>query len=361
MKRTGIGLLLGILASTLGCKGGEEPCEGAACEDAATDAPMDAPNDVEEAGTTCEGPPGLYADDQCDILVAGTTPYQPKYWLWSDGLDKQRFLFIPGTAQIDTSNPDRWVFPIGTRVYKHFILGDKILETRLIERVDIASSDDGVGFRYRTFRWNHAQTAVTELTEGEEDVLGTDHDIPSRAECIVCHSNGSDQTPGILSVGAIQLNHSLPGVTLTSLANADRLTHPISAETAAIPGNATEQAALGYLHANCGNCHRPGGNGAGIRLWAPVGQTTVGTMPAYETGVDVCTSGWEGGAVHRIQPNVPSESAIWLRMGVRPVPPAVIDTDQMPPLATEVVDMTGRATIAAWITAMPATAHTCPD
>jgi hypothetical protein len=54
----------------------------------------------------------------------------------------------------------------------------------------------------------------------------------------------------------------------------------------AIPGNATEQAALGYLHANCSNCHN---DSPGAMLITPplmnlriyIGTRTVADTNAY--------------------------------------------------------------------------------
>ena len=40
----------------------------------------------------------------------------PRYPLWSDGAEKQRYLSLPPGTQIDTSNMDDWKFPVGTRV-----------------------------------------------------------------------------------------------------------------------------------------------------------------------------------------------------------------------------------------------------
>lgn len=357
-------LFIAVLAlfAVSACKGGDDPCEGAACNDAATDgAPADAPDT--SMPDTCVGPPGLYADDDCEQVASGLMAYEPKYWLWSDGLDKERYLFLPAGAAIDTSNPDLWEFPVGTRVYKNFVENGKRLETRLIERTAATGDDDG--WVFRTFRWNHAQNEATEVFDGQADVLGTTHNIPSIQDCRNCHNTNAQDA--LLSVGAIQLNHSLPGATLASLTAAGRISMPISADDATIPGNATTQNALGYMHANCGNCHRPGGTAGGSslpQLWVGVGIDDVLDTPAYVSTVDICTTGWptQGIKIKRVNPMSPGLSAIWQRMGERDMePPIFIDVDQMPPLATEVVDTNGRNVIAAWINSLADTPETtCP-
>ena len=135
------------------------------------------------------------------------------------------------------------------------------VETRLLEK-----TADGVGvaaWAPRTFLWNAEGTAVTEVTNAapavRENVLGTNHDIPDGATCLRCHigQNGHDMVNGF---SAFQLNHDDSGVTLQALLDRGRLTTPIARADAQVPGTATDVAALGYLHANCGYCHRPGGD-----------------------------------------------------------------------------------------------------
>ena len=70
---------------------------------------------------TCEGPPGLYVGGgDCTELAEGVRPFHPRYPLWSDDADKERFIYLPPGTQIDTTLPDRWEFPMGTRLYKPF-------------------------------------------------------------------------------------------------------------------------------------------------------------------------------------------------------------------------------------------------
>src|SRR4051812_10459345 len=53
---------------------------------------------------------GLYADIATGELALGVAPYTPRFSLWSDGSEKQRWLLLPEGAQIDTSNMDDWAF-----------------------------------------------------------------------------------------------------------------------------------------------------------------------------------------------------------------------------------------------------------
>src|SRR5690349_2931129 len=109
------------------------PADDAALEDAAPpeDAAADAMTDAEDdAGTDAMMPTslipmhlsetGLYEDGSSTALAEGVMPYEPRYVLWSDGADKQRWLYLPEGTTIDTSNIDGFVFPVGTKAWKEF-------------------------------------------------------------------------------------------------------------------------------------------------------------------------------------------------------------------------------------------------
>ena len=103
---------------------------------------MATPNDgAQSAELQCgEQDTGLPADVFCTGLYQGrdptkyradVTPYTPGVVLWSDGAEKHRYLYLPPSAQIDTSNMDVWKFPAGTKAWKEFKLDGKLVETRL--------------------------------------------------------------------------------------------------------------------------------------------------------------------------------------------------------------------------------------
>jgi hypothetical protein len=97
-----------------------------------------------------------------------------------------------------------------------------------------------------------------------------------------------------------------------------------------------EQAALGYLHANCANCHNDTADGIGfLGMNMPV---TVFSNPA-------CT--------HRIAGMDVADSCVHFRMSERGTD-TVPNASQMPPLASDLADPTGLAAIAAWIATLPA-------
>ena len=76
---------------------------------------------------------GLYARGRGEQIAADVLPFSPQYPLWSDGAEKRRWIRLPPGTRIDAHDADRWVFPVGTRLWKEFSLGRR-LETRMLER-----------------------------------------------------------------------------------------------------------------------------------------------------------------------------------------------------------------------------------
>src|SRR5262249_30960643 len=76
---------------------------------------------------------GLYARGGGEEIAPDVLAFSPQYPLWSDGAEKRRWIRLPPGTRIDARDPDRWVFPVGTRLWKEFSLGRR-LETRMLER-----------------------------------------------------------------------------------------------------------------------------------------------------------------------------------------------------------------------------------
>lgn len=317
---------------------------------------------------TCANLPGLYQPNSCSVLASPTIfPVVPRYVLWADGAEKERYFQLPAGTFIDGTDPDAWIFPVGTQVWKHFKIGGRRIETRYmvkrrqidtsmgqscqgteVEMVSTASAVHGC-WELRTFMWNAQETEVTEVVgTAIKDAVNSTHDIPSAPDqCAECHRSRD----GLLGISAIQLNHGNAGTPLSYLiANNLIRNQPVNLTTSAVvPGSsATITDALGYLHANCGHCHNGVGGvipRGGMRLWVPVGITDPAATPTYVDTIGI-VSGWNA-TYERVNPGVPASSALIVRMSSRQ--PNV----QMPWLATEQIDPTGIAAIAAWIASLP--------
>jgi hypothetical protein len=292
---------------------------------------------------------GLFADVASGTLGAGVRAYEPLYKLWSDGADKRRWLLLPAGSSIDTSDMDFWIYPVGTKAFKEFSVGTTRVETRMLHKV---ASNHWVFIAYK---WRPDLSDADALPEGESNVLGTQHDIPDQGTCFACHGNMVDR---LLGVSAIQLNNPASPLTLLELQNSGRLSAPAAA-LPALPGDGVAQGALGYLHANCGNCHNQRSmvyqqllnrspNTGGPVLWQMTGQlASVQTTLGYTS-----TVGRPNGvlpALRIIQPGQPDQSELYVRMSQRGP-----GTLQMPPTGTEVVDSAGGlAAVGAFIQSLP--------
>jgi hypothetical protein len=283
---------------------------------------------------------GLYTDLKTETLGEGVRAFQPRYTLWSDAATKRRWLYLPDGEKIDTSDMDYWKYPVGTKVWKEFSLDGKRIETRLLHKAG-PKPEEWVMIAYQ---WNDALTEAEAVPGGVMNAKGTTHDIPEQNDCLLCHGNMKDR---LLGVTAIQLSHSLGGVTIPELISEGRLSNPPAAPFA-IPGGAVAEQALGYLHANCGNCHNPMSfvfTTVALNLWESTKLLgSVETTTGYTTTVLQPNSFLPN--LHIIEPGRPDASELIYRVNRR-------GTGQMPPLATEFVDTGAVAKVRAWIEAMP--------
>lgn len=147
-----------------------------------------------------------------------TIEFTPAYPLWTDGQSKRRWLYLPPGTSIDKSDPDRWEFPRGTRLWKEFSGAGGRIETRMIERLADGS------WRFSSYAWNAEGTDATLAPDRGIPARG----IPSRADCLACHEGAPVPVLGYSAVQLEGLKHAR---------------------------NERERDALGYLHANCGHCH----------------------------------------------------------------------------------------------------------
>lgn len=282
---------------------------------------------------------GLYQTDMA-TLASGVQEFQPQFPLWTDAAAKRRWVSIPAGTTIDTTDMDFWSYPVGTKLWKEFTRDGVRVETRLIEkRAD--------GWFMMAYQWNEAQTDAEARPDGVQNASGTNHDIPSQENCEACHGKMKDR---VLGFSALQLSHSGPGVTLLTLRSSNALSAPPAADFV-VPGNATDQAALGYLHANCGHCHNEQSplilTRTQLQLWLLTDRLdTVENTPTYQTAVGkaiTATADPAPGADLIIAPGNSATSATSIRMNSR-------GTEyQMPPLGTEDVDADGLAAVQAWI------------
>ena len=293
---------------------------------------------------------GLFADPDGTRLAPDVLAYSPQYPLWSDGATKRRWIRLPPGTAIDARDPDAWVFPVGTRLWKEFTLGRRV-ETRMLERTRR-------GWRYATYVWSEdGKDAVLAPEDGIPAVAaaGTSWTVPGEADCRACHEG--QKTP-VLGFTALQLSpdrdpgavHAdAPGVELDTLVARGLLSRAPSSLLTAPPRiaarSADERAAMGYLHANCGICHNAQGPLAslGMDLLYRPSEGTASADRIRASLLDARAQRALGSSELRIDSGSPEHSLLVQRMRSRDA------FTQMPPLGTRTSDREALTLVERWI------------
>lgn len=282
---------------------------------------------------------GLYLADM-QTLAPGVERFTPAYALWADGAEKERFVYLPPRARIDTSAADSWRYPVGTKLWKSFSAEGTRVETWLLEKRE-------AGWFMMAYLWRDSGDDADAVPDGRLDARGTSHDVPNEDMCRSCHRAEHDV---VLGFSAVQLAGAGAGVSLAALNESGQLSEPVPPHE--LPGDATARAALGYLHANCGSCHRPGAavfdEQTRLDLWLTLaGLAAVEATPTFTSAVEQPTQVGDEPELVLVEPGDAEASALWLRMAVR-------DRRAMPPLASENVDEQGLALVATFIEGLQA-------
>jgi len=283
---------------------------------------------------------GFFPDFPARTPHPRAVPFTPTFPLWSDASDKQRFLLLPEGTSVDTSDPEHWVFPVGTLVVKHFGYalktgGRREIETRVLQK-------GPEGWRFGTYVWNAAQTEA-ELSDGKPKpvpiagVLGPvppsfTYEIPGTAQCRACHARQDDVVIGFEAM-------QLPGAVLEALERDGVLSTPQRAAWQSVDGATWSEASVrGYLHANCAHCHSDEG---GL-------STTLGFSLDHRETESVIGLQSRRGRGPLVDPGNPAGSSLLLMLAGSPVVP------RMPPLGPQIVDVNAVAQVSAWIRALGA-------
>jgi hypothetical protein len=284
---------------------------------------------------------GIYQDGDVSNALEPALPYEPGYPLWSDGGKKFRSLVLPAASDIDASNADNYVFPVGTLIFKTFAFKtahspsvEVPVETRLLRL-----KEDG--WELSAYAWNDdaSDAELLDLKRAQSRAVLSDdgevieHAIPSRLECKQCHESAESE---VLGINELQLAKS--GSLSDVLA---RLEPPPKEPYRALPehGPLTTDV-LGYLAGNCVHCHN-GSNGAAssFDLRPDVALDNVVNQPTE-------SSATADGL--RIAPGKPDESILYL--GVKGG--SDLEVKDMPPLGVALRDARAVQLLADWIQAL---------
>ncbi|WP_141734479.1 c-type cytochrome domain-containing protein [Oligoflexus tunisiensis] len=198
---------------------------------------------------------GLFKDGDLAALSPGLHRYDVRVPLWSDGAQKDRFVFAP-TDKAVSFNGTKLDFPTGSVFVKHFKSDNDPglnVETRVI-----VLNGDGT-WVYGTYLWK--EDGSTELLDRARTVQvgGKDYRIPSPKECTTCHRENAE----VLGFSLEQLNRDNQ---IQQLSELKVLGPDVQSMLAVKPLDDVKDKALPinsrartYMHVNCATCHNPGG------------------------------------------------------------------------------------------------------
>jgi putative heme-binding domain-containing protein len=312
---------------------------------------------------------GLFANLSTHQLALGVDAYQINAAPWEDQTQANRFVAIPNGEQLGRYRRNRfqqgelrnaWSFPEGSILGKTISLPSssqaddsaRLIETQILHRLD------GRWNAY-TYVWDEDQhDAVLAPSAGQTLSLATDdpgnissiksrdYSVPSRTECILCHTT---QAGSVLGFNERQLKNSEATKSqLTELIAKNYFLHrPRSREKIFVdPYDSSQdlhQRARSYLHVNCAHCHRFGGGGTAI---FDVRYELSNTDTKLFASLPIQgTFGIEGGQV--IAPGDPSSSLLFYRM-------AKLGQGRMPHFGSKHVDSKGLQLLSDWIHSLPA-------
>jgi hypothetical protein len=298
---------------------------------------------------------GLFADAESDKLADGVQAFTPAYPLWSDNAGKSRWIKLPRGQRIDSSDQGRWRFPLNTQFWKQFDANGARAETRLYQKVH---ADRWVA---ATYVWD-ADGKHASREDGGRDLVrnGVNYRVPAKSLCDDCHEGHPDNVLGFEAVSLGLPGADPNGLTLEKLVAQNLLTNPPARTKLVIGDDGTGKAAdvLGWLHVNCGvSCHNDGVNSdaekTGLRMKLDptmLDGRASNAFPTFRLLINTPAVTMQWSRQTRVVPGMPDKSLLYKLITTRTT---TANNDQMPPIATRVVDQKNVAKVRDWIMALP--------
>jgi hypothetical protein len=333
-------------------------------------------------------PTGLFpAAPDLSKHAANLRAFTPYPALWSDGMDKERFILLPTGKQIDNTNPKAWVFPVGTLLIKTFFDDSgpggarRAIETRIIRRV--GTETDFTEYDYYLYQWNQAGTdadlvlddrngdgaasqqvkvTINRMVDGQPFMVNGgqafDHTLPSRDNCGDCHHENGNAYQTFIGFDEIRLNHKrTPAAAKTELEefqDAGIFTKPHAAgdppPRSIVESDPNLLKVKEFVLGNCVHCHNEKGKVFDMAPEVFV-TNTVNQMTNAQSVQP--PAGWL-----RVKPGQPEMSVLFVQARRMPLPmPTTNGGDRlrpMPPIGVNdlAADQAGVAAIQAWISAL---------
>jgi len=312
---------------------------------------------------------------------ASMLEYVPDPPLWSDGMEKQRFLILPTGKKIDNSNAKQWAFPEGTIFVKTFFDdsgaagASRPIETRLIR-----AAVGGI-YEFFVYQWNADSSdaalvlsdidgdvnaeipvpvTIKRMVDGQPFMVNGGqpfmHTLPSRNACGKCHEQNAMVAQTFIGFDELRLNSKLTAASaktqLQTFADAGVFTMPPPAVPVTITDASNDNGRLlrikRFVFGNCVHCHNGGGQ---VDLHPDVFVANTVSQPTMAQSV-MPPPGWL-----RVVPGDPLTSVLYVQMQRTMLPPATGNERlrPMPPVgvADVAADQVALKDVFDWITALP--------
>ncbi|MDA0835909.1 MAG: PQQ-dependent sugar dehydrogenase [Planctomycetota bacterium] len=311
---------------------------------------------------------GLFASVADHQLASGIIPYSVNTPQWVDGGHKQRFFGLPGESKATFSaGGGPWGFDNGTVIAETISFdmeeGNPASRKRVETRILVQQQTHWLGYSYL---WNDEQTDATlverlgtdlkfqiKTPDAPEGVREQTWHVPSRQECMVCHSRAAAFVLG-LRTEQINRDHDYGGIVDNQLRTLDH----IGLFTANLTQKPEELMALknpydetldlndrarAYLYVNCSVCHVDdgGGNSKIVMSYSttPENMRVFGEKPMHGH------FGLADASV--ITPGDPFASVLFYRL-------SKVGRGRMPHVGSNLTDRQALDVIRDWIAQMPA-------
>ncbi len=306
---------------------------------------------------------GLFSSVSKHQVEPALLPYDVIIPQWLDGAKVSRYLKLPeNNTHIGFGQERGWDFPDGTVVLQTISIGNDDKQRRVETRLMVKQEKEWAAYSYA---WNDEQNdaLLVESAGKELQIDGRKWRIPSRAECLVCHSRAAKFVLGLQTEQMNRDKAYTHDFTANQLEVIDRLgffqkpggKNPISLMSKSLdtyprftaPNDPTadlNHRARSYLHATCAHCHvGSGGGNSTMDLRSTVDDEKMdvfGSIPHHgdqELGADA----------RIVKPGDPVKSVMFNRV-------SKIGPGRMPPMGSETPDARAVGLLLQWILAKKA-------
>lgn len=322
----------------------------------AADHPEDLPVFPRTLGET-----GLFESVAEHRMADGVLPFDVVEPGWADGATAERFLAVPDDLQVHWTGSRGWNFPDRSVLVQTLSIDESrdghVKRRRIETRILLKQQGEWAGY---TYEWNADQTDALLVDAGGRDITLTTSQgsqswrIPSRAECLSCHSRAANY---VLGMTHLQMDRDIDyqsvgghvGNQVATLAHIGLLTGDLPAAgtdrrrlvRSDRPSASLEDRVKSWLHVNCSCCHvAAGGGNARMELEFT---TPLEDMKILDEYPQHATFGFRQPRI--ISPGDPDQSVMLARLSRR-------GRGQMPPLVSRRIDDAAVALFREWIASL---------